>query len=259
MTTRKLLEQAAQFAIEYVETVDSRPIHPPKEAVEALRGLFEPFPAKQSDPEQVIERLQELCNPALMGMTNPRFFGFVIGSAFPVSMASNWMATSWDQNTAYFNATPATTVLEDIALRWMCDVFGFPEGTGGAFVTGATVANFCALAAARNSVLRDAGWDVEADGLIGAPTITVITGAEAHPTLFKSLGMLGLGRNRVVKIPVDDQGRMLADKLPPISGPTIVCTQAGNINSGAFDPIGEVCDIAHASGAWVHVDGAFGL
>jgi glutamate/tyrosine decarboxylase-like PLP-dependent enzyme len=155
--------------------------------------------------------------------------------------------------------TPAAAILEQVSLDWMVGLLGLPEGTGGGFVTGATVANFTALAAARHRVFADAGWNVEADGLIGAPGLTVVVGEEAHPTLFKSLGMLGLGRDRVVRIPVDGQGRMIASQMPTVDGPTIVCTQVGNINTGAFDPVGEICEIVKPAGAWVHVDGAFGL
>ena len=144
-------------------------------------------------------------------------------------------------------------------MRWLLDVLQLPPECGGAFVTGATVANLCALAAARHAVLKTAGWNVEAQGLFGAPAITVLVGAEVHPSVTKSLGVLGLGRSRVVKVPVDGQGRMRADCLPAISGPTIVCVQAGNVNTGAFDPIAEICSRAQAAGAWVHVDGAFGL
>jgi len=183
----------------------------------------------------------------------------VIGGSLPAAVAANWLATAWDQNSALYNVTPATAYLEQIALRWLLELFQLPPECGGGFVTGATVANFCALAAARHSVLERAGWNVEADGLIGAPPITVVVGAEAHPTLTKSLGLLGLGRNRVIKITLDPQGCLRADVLPPLSGPTIVCTQAGNVNTGAFDPIAKICEIAHESGAWVHVDGAFGL
>ena len=192
-------------------------------------------------------------------MAGPRFFGFVIGGSMPVSVATNWLTTAWDQNVVMHEVTPAAATLEQVALDWLVDILGLPGGTGGGFVTGATVANFTALAAARHRVFADAGWDVEADGLIGAPALTVIVGEEAHPTLFKSLGMLGLGRERVVRIPVDSHGRMIAAELPVIDGPTIVCTQAGNINTGAFDPIGDICDTVKPSGAWVHVDGAFGL
>src|SRR6185295_9038622 len=158
-----------------------------------------------------------------------------------------------------FTPTPATAQLEQVALNWLLDLFKLPSDCGGAFVTGATMANFSALAAARHALLKRAGWNVEADGLFGAPPITVVVSEESHPTLFKSLGLLGLGRNRVVRVPIDSQGRMRAEALPSLDGPTIVCTQAGNVNTGAFDPFTEICERAHAAGAWVHVDGAFGL
>jgi glutamate/tyrosine decarboxylase-like PLP-dependent enzyme len=155
--------------------------------------------------------------------------------------------------------TPAKAMLEQVALGWLLDVLDLPRDCTGAFVTGATVANFTALAAARSAVLKREGWNVEADGLFGAPPITVVIGEEAHPTLIKALGLLGLGRQRVTRVPVDGQGRMRADALPEIDGPTIICTQAGNVNTGALDPVGVICERAHAAGAWVHVDGAFGL
>jgi glutamate/tyrosine decarboxylase-like PLP-dependent enzyme len=194
-----------------------------------------------------------------MAMAGPRFFGFVIGGALPVTLAANWIASVWDQNSAYYNATPATARIEQVALRWLIELFGLPHTSGGAFVTGATVANFAALAAARHAVLAKAGWNVEAEGLFGAPPIHVVVGEEAHPSLVKSLGLLGLGRNRVTRVASDAQGRMRADALPKLEGPTIVCAQAGNVNSGAIDPIAEICLRAKAGGAWVHVDGAFGL
>ena len=189
----------------------------------------------------------------------PRFFGFVIGGSLPVTLAANWLAGAWDQNSALYNATPSTARLEQVALRWLIELLGLPAQTGGAFVTGATVANFVALAAARRAVLARVGWNVEADGLFGAPEITVVVGEEVHPSLVKSLGLLGLGRNRVVRVPVDAQGRMRADVLPRVAAPAIVCVQAGNVNTGAVDPIAEICERAHARDAWVHVDGAFGL
>jgi glutamate/tyrosine decarboxylase-like PLP-dependent enzyme len=183
----------------------------------------------------------------------------VIGGTLPVTVASHWLATAWDQNAALHAPATATAALEATALRWLCELLGLPAGTAGAFVTGATMANFSALAAARHAVLARAGWSVEADGLFGAPPITVVIGEEAHPTLMKSLGMLGLGRKRVLRVPVDDQGRMRADALPPLRGPAIVCLQAGNVNTGACDPMPPLIAAAHAAGAWVHVDGAFGL
>lgn len=256
---RELLEKTAQRAIAYLETLDERPVAPSPEAVAKLSALDEPLPEEPSTPEEVVRLLDEVCTPATTAMAGPRYFGFVIGGALPATVAANWLAAAWDQNTGLYNPTPATSHIEQVALDWLLDLFDLPKTCGGAFVTGATTANFSALAAARHTLLQRAGWDVEADGLFGAPAITVLVGDEAHPTLFKSLGLLGLGRNRVVKVPVDSHGRMRADRLPPIDGPTVVCAQAGNVNTGAFDPLTEICERAHAGGAWVHVDGAFGL
>ena len=256
---RELLESTAQRAISYLEEIGERNVAPLPEAVAKLSLLDEPLREKASPPEQVIKLLDEICSPATMAMAGPRFFGFVIGGALPVTLAANWLAGSWDQNTGLHTTTPATAQLEQVVLNWLLDLLKLPSDCGGAFVTGATMANFSALAAARHALLERAGWDVEAEGLFGAPPITVLVGEEAHPTLFKSLGLLGLGRNRVIRVPVDSQGRMRADALPSLSGPTIVCIQAGNVNTGAFDPFPEVCERAHAAGAWVHVDGAFGL
>lgn len=256
---RSLLEDSAQRAITYLEGLEQRAVAPSPEAVRELAALNEPLPDTPSPPESVLRQLDELCSPATMAMAGRRFFGFIIGGSLPVTLAANWLAGAWDQNSALYNVTPATAQLEQVALRWLLDLFGLPADCGGGFVTGATVANFTALAAARHGVLARAGWDVEADGLIGAPPVTVIVGEEAHSTLFKALGLVGLGRKRVVRVPVDRQGRMRADALPAISGPAIVCAQAGNLHSGAFDPLADICDWAHEAGAWVHVDGAFGL
>jgi glutamate/tyrosine decarboxylase-like PLP-dependent enzyme len=256
---RELLEQTAQRAITYLEGLDARGVAPTEDAITGLNAFDEPFPKEPTDPQAILRLLDEIGSPATMAMAGARFFGFVIGGALPVALAANWLATAWDQNSAFYKATPATAALEQIALRWLVDLLGLPAGCGGAFVTGATMANFTALAAARHTLLARAGWNVEADGLIGAPPITVVVGSEAHPTLFKALGLLGLGRNRVVRLPVDQQGRLRADRLPDLAGPSIVCLQAGNINTGAFDPFEEVCARAHDMGAWVHIDGAFGL
>ncbi|HEY2982223.1 MAG TPA: aminotransferase class V-fold PLP-dependent enzyme, partial [Anaerolineales bacterium] len=256
---RRLLENAAQRAISYLEGLDGRSVAPSEDSIAKLAELDEPFPAVSSRPEGTLQKLDEIGSPATMAMAGPRFFGFVIGGSLPVTLAANWLAGAWDQNSAYFKSTPSTAKLEEVALHWLLDLFHLPREYGGGFVTGATVANFTALAAARHGVLKQAGWNVEADGLFGAPEITVIVGNEVHPSLTKSLGLLGLGRSRVVKVPVDSQGRMRVDAVPAIAGPTIVCVQAGNVNTGAFDPIADVCEIAHRAGAWVHVDGAFGL
>ncbi len=256
---KDLLQDAARRSIAYLESLSARGVAPGVEAVAGLAKLDRTLPDQPDAPEEVLRVLDEICSPATMAMAGPRFFGFVIGGSLPVTLAANWLAGAWDQNSALYNVTPATALLEQIALGWLVDLLHLPEGSAGAFVTGATMANFTALAAARHAVLQRAGWNVEADGLFGAPPITVIVGEEAHTTLFKALGLVGFGRSRVVRVPVDGQGRLRAGSLPRISGPTILCLQAGNVNTGAFDPFPEAIEQAHAAGAWVHVDGAFGL
>ncbi len=256
---RTLLERTSQRALAYLEGLDRRAVAPDPGAVTALSALDEPLPSGPTDPDAVLELLDRLVSPATMATAGSRFFGFVIGGALPTALAANWLAAAWDQNAALANVTPGAARLEAVALRWLLDLLGLPPESAGAFVTGGTMANFTALAAARHAVLKQAGWNVEADGLIGAPPVTIIVGAEVHPTLLKSLGLLGLGRNRVLRVPADAQGRMIAAQLPRIGGPTIVCTQAGNVNSGACDPVGEICTRLAGTGSWVHVDGAFGL
>jgi glutamate/tyrosine decarboxylase-like PLP-dependent enzyme len=254
-----LLEDVARRAGRYLESLGERSVAPTSEAVGRLSALDVPLPPGPTDPASVLEQLDELVSPATMAMAGPRFFGFVIGGALPATLAANWLAGAWDQNTVFGKITPGVSMLEEIALRWLVDFLGLPSATQGSFVTGATMANFTALAAARHDVLAAAGWNVEADGLFGAPPITVVIGDEAHPTLRKSLGLLGLGRNRVLRVPTDGQGRMSAKDFPALAGPAIVCLQAGNINTGAFDPFTEIIPRAREAGAWVHVDGAFGL
>ncbi len=254
-----LLDDAARRAQRYLDALPERRVSPAPAAVAALSAFDQPLPEAPTDPAEVLRELDEIGSPGTMATAGPRFFGFVIGGSLPATVAANWLTTAWDQNCGLFVGSPATTTLETVALRWLLDALGLPPSAGGAFVTGATMANFSGLAAARHAVLKQAGWDVEADGLFGAPPVTVIVGGEAHPTLFKSLGLLGFGRERVVRVPVDGQGRLRAEALPAIAGPTIVCAQAGNVNTGAFDPLPEIIAAAHAGGAWVHVDGAFGL
>ncbi len=256
---RSLLTDAAERGVRYRESVADRHVAPSAEAVTDARKFVEPMPAEGSDDKAVLSMLDEVGSPATVMMTGPRYFGFVIGGSLPVTVATNWLTTAWDQNVGMHEVTPATSTLERVAMDWMIDLFGLPTACAASFVTGATVANFTALAAARNRVYTNIGWDVEANGLIGAPAVTVIVSAETHPTVIKSLGLLGLGRNRVVRAAVDSQGRIDIKRFPDIDGPTIVCTQAGNLNTGAFDPVGEICEIAKPAGAWVHVDGAFGL
>jgi glutamate/tyrosine decarboxylase-like PLP-dependent enzyme len=256
---KELLKDAADRSIHYLDTLDARSVAPDPASVPALCGFDGPMPEVPSEPRQVLRMLDELGSPATMAMAGRRFFGFVIGGSLPVTLAARWLADAWDQNSAYYRTTPATAHLEQVSLGWLVDLLGLPPGTGGSFVTGATVANFTALAAARHAVLSSAGWDIEGQGLYGAPEISVVLGAEAHASVFKALGMIGLGRNRVIKVPADAQGRMRADALPDLKEPAIVIVQAGNVNTGAFDPFEQIIPWAHQKGAWVHVDGAFGL
>ena len=258
-STRILLQSAAERAIRYLEGLPSRRVAPEPRALARLPELDTAVPEAPADAQEALELLDSVVSPATMATAGPRYFGFVIGGSLPAALAANWLAGAWDQNSALHNIAQATAMLEAISLRWILDLLGLPPASAGAFVTGATMANFTALAAARNAVLKKAGWNVEAQGLFGAPPISVIVGEEAHPTLFKSLGLLGLGRSRLTRVPVDGQGRMCPSALPRLSGPTILCTQAGNVNTGAFDPIGEICSRARGDNVWVHVDGAFGL
>jgi glutamate/tyrosine decarboxylase-like PLP-dependent enzyme len=254
-----LLRDAADRAIRYLTELPERSVAPPADAVAALSALDVALPDQPTDPRSVLRLLDETASPATTAMAGPRFFGFVVGGSLPAALAANWLAGAWDQKSAFRSVAPATATLEEVSLRWLIDLFRLPEGTAAGFTTGATVANFTALAAARHALLTQAGWDVEADGLFGAPPIHVVVGDEVHPSLIKALGMLGLGRNRVVRVPVDEQGRMRAGEMPRLGGPTIVCAQAGNVNTGAVDPLAEICARARESAAWVHVDGAFGL
>src|SRR5690348_4624287 len=255
----ELLEDAARRAITYLKSLDSRPVRADPQAAARLDQLLVPAPRDPTPDPEVLAHLDEYFSPATMALAGPRFFGFVIGGSLPATVAANWLATAWDQNSSYDGPTPDVARVEEIARRWLFDVIDLPRDSAVGFVTGATVANFTALAAARNAVLRRSGWNVEADGLFGAPPIQVVVGEESHPTLLKSLGMLGLGRNRLTRVPVDAQGRMRADKLPTLTAPAILCLQAGNVNSGAFDPLAELCAAGREAGAWIHVDGAFGL
>ena len=257
--TASLLLHTARLSADYLRRVGGRAVPPSPAAVADLARLDGPLPDLPTDPAAVLSELDSVVAPATMATTGPRFFGFVIGGTLPAALAANWLATAWDQNAAMASVTPGVAQVEAIALRWLVDVLGLPATTEGGFVTGATMANFTALAAARHAVLARAGWDVVADGLAGAPPVTVMTGVEAHPTLLKSLALLGFGRRHVVRLPVDSQGRVRADQVPRPSGPTVVCLQAGNINTGAFDPFASICGPAREAGAWVHVDGAFGL
>ena len=253
----ELLQETARRAIRYRRELVTEPIRP--EPAADLTALGGDFPDGPTDPSEVLELMDEVGTPATMGFSSPRFYGWVIGGVHPVALAADWMVSAWDQPTYAAEASPATVTMEASAIRWIKEAAGLPESSWGVFVTGTTVGHIVSLAAARSAVLAAEGWDATGQGLFGAPPITVVVGEEVHPSLIKALGVVGLGRDRVIRVPVDDQGRMRADTFPDISPPAIVCVQAGNVNTGSFDPMDEIIPNAKESGAWVHVDGAFGF
>jgi glutamate/tyrosine decarboxylase-like PLP-dependent enzyme len=257
--TDSVLQLAGERARRYVEQVGERRVGPAEKDLTALAKFQEAFPEGSSDPRSVIAMLDEFGSPATVASTGGRYFGYVIGGVLPAALGANWLAGVWDQNAALRVMSPVAAELEDVVLRWVCEALNLPADCEGGLVTCATTANFTALAAARYALLRKAGWDVAEDGMFGAPPIEVVVGAEVHASILKALSLAGFGKRRVMIVESDEQGRMRADKLPKLSERAIVCVQAGNVNSGAFDPAAEICGRAKEQGAWVHVDGAFGL
>jgi glutamate/tyrosine decarboxylase-like PLP-dependent enzyme len=254
-----VLSFAAERAQRYVREIGERRVAPGPRDVAALAKFQEKFPDTGTEPREVVRILDELGSPATVATTGGRYFGFVNGGALSASMGASWLTSAWDQNAGFRVMSPVGVELEDVVLEWVCEALNLPAGCAGGLVPGATTANFTALAAARYALLKRAGWDVAEDGMFGAPPIEVVVGAEAHATVLKALSLAGFGRRRVTIVEADGQGRMRADKLPKLSERAIVCILAGNVNSGSFDPAAEICRRAHEQGAWVHVDGAFGL
>jgi len=253
------LNEAARLAGNYLRTIGTRRVAPSPSEIQALDALSGPLPESPSSPAEVLALLDRVGSPATVATTGGRYYGFVNGGVLPAALAASWLVSTWDQNVSLRVMSPAAATFEDVAISWVLDVLGLPRTAGGAIVTGATIANFTGLAAARHALLRRAGWNVEEDGLFGAPPVRVVVGDEVHISLLKALALLGLGRRRVERVPVDRQGRMRPDALPGLDDRTILCLQAGNVNTGAFDPAVEICRRAREQGAWIHVDGAFGL
>jgi glutamate/tyrosine decarboxylase-like PLP-dependent enzyme len=258
-STNDLLSLAADRAQRYVREVAGRRVSPAKASIAALEKLHEKFSESPGDPAEILATLDEIGSPNTTASTGGRYFGFVIGGMLPAAMAASWLATAWNQNVAMRTMSPIAAELEEVVLRWVCEALTLPADCAGGFVTCATAANFTALVTARQALLSRKGWDVTADGMFGAPTIDVVVGAEVHVSISKALSLAGFGCKRVTTVEADGQGRMRVDKLPRLTDQTIVCIQAGNVNTGAFDPAAEICRAAKEQGAWVHVDGAFGL
>jgi glutamate/tyrosine decarboxylase-like PLP-dependent enzyme len=262
--TADLLRHTAALAIDYLDEVGERPVGRPVAADRLREALGDgPLPARGEDPSGVIDALIAGADPGLVASAGPRYFGFVVGGSLPVALAADWLTSAWDQNAFSYVSSPAGSVIEEVAGRWVREVLGLPAEASAGFTTGATTSNMVGLAAGRHAVLARTGWDVEERGLIGAPPIRILAGDEVHASALLALRFVGLGSGTVERIPVDGQGAIRADAaasmLAGTSGPAIVLAQAGNVNTGAVDPLGAIADAAHEVGAWVHVDGAFGL
>jgi len=258
-----VLDLARDRAVAFLRELPDRPVGAQATREELLAALHTPLSDNGEDPAAVIDALSRGADRGLIACAGPRYFGFVIGGSLPVALAADWLAGAWDQNAGTYATSPAASVIEDICREWLLELFDLPRTASVGFVTGGQMANFTALAAARHGVLRRAGWNVEENGLAGAPAVHLVISAAAHITIYSSMRMLGFGTRALIKVDADEQGRMRADSLREtlrtLDGPIIVCAQAGNVNSGAVDPLREIAAIAHEHGAWLHVDGAFGL
>jgi glutamate/tyrosine decarboxylase-like PLP-dependent enzyme len=259
----RALFRAAELAVDYLRRMPELPVREEASLDELRAGLRLPLNDAPIDARQVVEELAEAAGPGICNVQSPRYFGFVIGGAVDSAIAADWLTSAWDQNAGGYPCGPSAAVVEEAVAEWILDLLGLPAGSGVGLTTGCQMAHFACLAAARNRKLAETGWDAEGDGLFGAPPLRVIAGAHAHTTVFAALRMLGLGSRRTELVPADDQGRMLPGKLEEIlragTGPAIVIAQAGEINTGAVDPLEAIARITHEHGAWLHIDGAFGL
>ena len=259
MGSRELFQPAQAFARAYMMGVRERNVFPTDEALAGLAEFDEPLPDGPEDAVEILRRLQAHGSPATVATTGGRYFGFVVGGALPAATAARWLADAWDQVSALHVISPVASRLEEVCERWIVDLLGLPADTVAGFVSGTSSATLCGLAAGRNVLLERTGWDANQRGLFGAPELRVVMSEQAHATVPKALALLGLGRERVEFVPADDQGRMIPSRMPGLDGRCLVIAQAGNVNSGSFDPLDEIGERARRAGAWLHVDGAFGL
>ena len=259
----RVLEVAGERARRYLAEVSDRPVREQASVEELRSSLGGALPATGEDPATVVDQLAEAAEPGLIALGSPRYFGFVVGGTLPAALGADWLTSAWDQIASLYVCGPSAGVAEDVAGGWILDLLGLPEGAGFGLTTGGTMANFSGIAAGRHAVLERAGWDVEANGLHGAPEVRVLVGEHAHATIFVALRLLGLGAERATRIEADEAGRIrpeaLAAELDRGEGPAIVCAQAGEVNTGCFDPFEELADVCGEHGAWLHIDGAVGL
>jgi glutamate/tyrosine decarboxylase-like PLP-dependent enzyme len=253
-----IINQFSSLAENYLSGSGMNPVFPSVDSIQQLQQLNEPLQEDPVSAEEVLNLLDAKGSPATVKSTSGRYFGFVIGGSLQAAMMAKLLATVWDQNAGLYISSPLAAVLEEISSAWMIDILGLSKKTAVGFVTGATMANFTAMVVARHELLKKAGWNAEAQGLFHAPEITVITGDEVHVSMLKALNLVGFGRERIIRVPTDGQGRIIPEKIPETKGPTILCLQAGNVNTGSFDPIEEIC-MNKKENVWIHIDGAFGL
>ena len=256
---KSIYEQVVSYAFEYLDTIADRAVFPSEEALKQLAGFDEPLPERPQDVAAALEMLHRIGSPATVAQGGGRYFGFVNGNVIPASLAARWLADTWDQNAALHVISPVSSKLEQVCEEWLVELFGLPQGTAAGFVSGTSIATLCGLLAARNTLLGRLGWDVSERGLFGAPPIRVVLSEQAHGTVRKALAILGIGRQQIEWVPADEQGRLDAAQLPALDSCTLLILQAGNVNTGAFDPFVTLCSDAQSAGAWVHIDGAFGL
>jgi glutamate/tyrosine decarboxylase-like PLP-dependent enzyme len=252
-------ELARRHAYDYMEKIAERNVYPTPEALRRLAVFREALPESPGDPIEILDRLHAVGSPATVAQTGGRYFGFVNGNAIPAVLAAKWLADVWDQNAAAYVTSPVISQLESVCESWLTRLLGLPEGSAAGLVSGTAAATLCGLVAGRNHLLHQMGWDVHSKGLFNAPEIRVMVGAHAHATVFKALALIGLGRERVCTLPADSQGRIIPEQVPPLDRRTLLILQAGEVNTGAFDPLDRLCGAANDAGTWVHVDGAFGL
>ena len=259
MPDYKLLDRVSKYAIDYLTALPKRKVYPTASSLELLSQLNDPLPEEGIKPEEVIEVLHKLGSPNTVASNGGRYFGFVFGGSLPAALAANWMAGAWDQNAVFKISSPISAQLEKVAGEWILDLLHLPKHSAVGFVTGTTMANFCGALAARHQIYKRLGWNSKIKGVNGAPPIRVIVGEEVHASMMRALIFAGFGTDNFIRVPTDEQGRMIARKVPDMDESTFVCLQAGNVNTGAIDPVKEICSKAKEKGSWVHIDGAFGL
>jgi len=256
---RELFEMAKSCAYKYMGKINDRPVFPTEKSIQQLSIFDEPFPEKSCNPNEILNLLHKYGSPTTVAQTGGRYYGFVNGNSIPAALAVKWLSDIWDQNCALYLMSPIASQLEIICEKWLKELFELPSGTVAGLVSGTSIATLCGIAAARNEILRRQGWDINLKGLFSAPPIRIVLSEQVHASVIKALSLLGFGKGQIEQVPVDSQGRMDAEKLPFFDEKTIVILQAGNVNSGSFDPFSKICTQANNAGSWIHIDGAFGL